>query len=74
MMQTLNTGNAPPNTRSLPPNTVNPGTLGASVNNQSAFNNPGNVITLLLIVPVIDKNGNKSVKLLLYWIVDQMLH
>ena len=60
--QTLNTGNAPPNTGSLPPNTANPGTLGASVNNQSAFNNPGNVSTLLLIVPVIDKNGNKSVK------------
>ena len=60
--QTLNTGNAPPNTGSLPLNTANPGTLGASVNNQNAFNNPGNISTLLKIVPVIDKNGNKSVK------------
>ena len=60
--QTLNTGNAPPNTGSLPPNTANPGTLGASVNNQNAFDNPGNVSTLLQIVPVIDKNGNKLVK------------
>ena len=61
-MQTLNTGNAPPNTGSLPPNTANSGTPGASVNNQNGFNNTDNVSTLLQIVPVIIKNGNKSVK------------
>ena len=61
-MQTLNTGNAPPNTGSLPPNTANSGTPGASVNNQNGFNNTDNVSTLLRIVPVIIKNGNKSVK------------
>ena len=59
--QTFNTDNAPPNTGSLPPNTANPGTPGASVNNQNAFNNTENVSTLLQIVPVIIKNGNKSV-------------
>ena len=61
-MQTLNTGNAPANTGSLPPNTANSGTPGASVNNQNGFNNTDNVSTLLQIVPVIIKNGNKSVK------------
>ena len=61
-MQTLNTGNTPPSTGSLPPNTANWGTPGASVNNQNAFNNTYNVSTLLQIVPVIIKNGNKSVK------------
>ena len=47
---------------SLPPNTAYSGTPGASVNNQNAFNNTDNVNTLLQIVPVIIKNGNKSVK------------
>ena len=61
-MQTLNTGNAPPNKGSLPPNTANSGTPGASVNNQNGFNNTDNVSTLLQTVPVIIKNGNKSVK------------
>ena len=55
-------GNAPPNTGSLPPNTANSGTPGASVNNQNAFNNTDNVSTLLHIVPVIIKNVNKCVK------------
>ena len=59
--QTLNTGNAPPNTGSLPPNTANSGTPGGNVNNQNAFNNTENVSTLLQIIPVIIKNGNKSV-------------
>ena len=60
--QTLNTGNAPPNTGSLPPNTANSWTPGASVDNQNAFNNTDNVSTLLQIVPVIIKNGNKLAK------------
>ena len=60
-LKTLNTGNASPNIGSLPPNTANSGTPGASVNNQNAFNNIDNVSTLLRIVPVIIK-GNKSVK------------
>ena len=60
--QTLNTGNAPPNTGSLPPNTANSRTPGASVDNQNAFNNIDNVSTLLQIVPVIIKNGNKLAK------------
>ena len=37
-------------------------TPGASVNNQNVFNKTDNVSTLLQIVPVIIKNGNKSVK------------
>ena len=53
MMQTLNTGNAPPNTGSLPPNTANSGTPGASVNNQNTFKNTDNVSPLLQIVPEI---------------------
>ena len=61
--QTFNTGNAPLNTGSLPPNTANSGTPGASVNKQNAFNNIDNVSKLLQIVPVIIKNGNKSVKI-----------
>ena len=60
--QTLNMSNAPPITGSLPPNTANSGTPGASVNDQNPFNNTENVSTLLKIVPVIIKNGNKSVK------------
>ena len=60
--QTLNAGNALPNTGSLLPNPANSGTSGASVNNQNAFNNTDNVSTLLQIVPLIIKNGNKSVK------------
>ena len=60
--QTLNAGNAPPNTGSLPPNTANLGTPGASVNNQNDFNNTDSVSTVLQIVLVIIKNGNKSVK------------
>ena len=60
--QTLNTGNAPPNTGGLSPNTANSGTQGARVNNQNAFNDTENVSKLLEIVPVIIKNGNKSVK------------
>ena len=60
--QTFNTGNAPPNTGSLPPNTANSRTPGASVDNQNAFNNIANVSTLLQIVPVIIKNGNKLAK------------
>ena len=59
--QTLNTGNAPPNTGSLPPNTANSRT--PSVDNQNAFNNTDNVSTLLQILPVIIKNGNKLVKI-----------
>ena len=61
-MQTLSTSNTPPNSRSLPPNTANSGTPGASVNNPNAFSNTDNVSTLLQIVPVIIKIGNKSVK------------
>ena len=60
--QALNTGNAPPNTRSLPPNTANSETAGGSVNNQNIFNNTNNVSAMLQIVPVIMKNGYKSVK------------
>ena len=60
--QTLNTGNAPSNPGSLPPNTANSGTPGESVNNQNAFSNTDNVTTLLQIIPVIIKNGNKSVQ------------
>ena len=37
-------------------------TPGESVNNQNAFSNIDTVSTLLQIVPVIIKNGNKSVK------------
>ena len=59
--QTLNTGNTPPITRSLPPNTGNSETLGGSVNNRNVFNNTDNVCTLQ-IVPVIIKNKNNSVK------------
>ena len=55
-------GNTPLNTESLPPNTTNLGTPGASVNNQNAFNNTDNASTLLPIVPVIIKTGNNSVK------------
>ena len=55
-------GNAAPNTGSLAPSTANSGIPGASFNNQNAFNNTDNVSTLLQIVPVIIKNGNKSVK------------
>ena len=51
--QTLNTSNAPSNTGSLPPNTANSGTLGASVNNQNTFKNTDNVSPLLQIVPEI---------------------
>ena len=54
--------NAPPNTGSLPSNIANSRTPRASVNNQNAFNNTNNVSTLSQIVPVIIKNGNKSVK------------
>ena len=61
-LKTLNTGNASPNIGSLPPNTANSGTPGASVNNQNAFNNTDNVSTILQIAPVIIKNENKSVK------------
>ena len=60
--QTLNTGNTPPNTESLPPQTANSETPGASDNNQNAFNSTDNISTLLQIVPVITKNGDKSVK------------
>ena len=60
--QTLNMSNATPNTGSLPPNTANSGTPGASVDDQNPFNNADNVSTLLKIVPVIIKKGNKSVK------------
>ena len=62
MMQTLNTDNAPPKMGSLPPNTANLETPGASVNNQNAFHNNDNVSTLLKIGPIIIKNRNKSVK------------
>ena len=62
MMQTLNTDNAPPKMGSLPPNTANLETSGASVNNQNAFHNTDNVSTLLQIGPIIIKNRNKSVK------------
>ena len=60
--QTLNMSNAPPNTGSLPPSTANSGAPGTSVNDQNPFNNTDNVSTFLKIVPVIIKNGNKSVK------------
>ena len=60
--QTLNTSNTPSNTGSLPPNTADSGTPGASVNNQNFFNNTDNVRTLLQIVPIIIKNGNNAVK------------
>ena len=61
-LKTLNTGNAPPNIGSLPPNTANSGTPGASVNHQNAFNNTDNVSAILQIAPVIIKNGNKNEK------------
>ena len=48
--------------RSLTPKTANSRTLRASVNNQNAFKNTGNVSTLFQIVPVIIKNRNNSVK------------
>ena len=47
---------------SLPSNTANSGTPRGSVNNQNAFSNTDNASTLLQVVPVIIKNGNKSVK------------
>ena len=47
---------------SLPPKTANSETPGAGVINQNAFNNTDNVSTLLQIVLVIIKIGNKSVK------------